>query len=1040
MNRLKQRLFKIIHSVDSVQRLICILLLGGIAIQVNAQHDYIETASYSINDGLSDRSVTSISQSSDGLLWLATTSGLNKFDGYEFTIFNDHPNNSNQISDANIEHIKEVHNRKLFIQYKNNLVYFDLLDLDSYELHKIELLPRNGIKGIVRYLSINYQQEIQVLSQTDSAYHFYNLKDLSFEPLFTIPFKHKKKSIYAKFLQLSNGQFLLHDNVKGLRMISETGKIIKHFTVKDFDSDYYPSAYPSRMNFIHEAKDSSIWLAFSKIPCVFKLDASLQKLNQFLPLASRRIFRRIWEDATGNLLVEQSYWKGRNSSAIGLYCIKEDRTTEDFKFLLKESKNIGDIFSKDFTKELIIGQSSGLRILQNNQAKIKTFLARKEYNKRGAFIRGITSTPRKDAYFTSDNGVIYQIDLTNDHLTPVYVVDEKTGNTKSFYCPYNLHYDPDSNWLWTVSCDNAAQGSLNRIDLSTCTSVSYPYSGTFYGFVKSTDGKFWLIAQNSDNQGSLIIFDPSTSKFQPFEDNDHNNPLKNTNPRYIEETKNNQLLVGTDNGLVAINREGNTCYTYDKDNSELTSNYIYIIHEDKKGRIWLGTTNGFNIFDPLNGTVETYDKSHGLASNTVCGILESDNDQFWISTYYGLSHFDYKEKLFHNFYQLDGLSHDEFNRFSFHRDLDGRFFFGGVDGVNSFYPEVLLEKKDAPKIALTKLVKYNSNTNEPEIITKNLANLEKVDISPFDTYFQFYFTFPDYTYSINNQYSAWLEGFDNDWIYLGNTPTVRYNKLPAGNYTLHINGSGPNGNWSDQFLSLRINVKPLFYKTWWFILILSVISAASLFGFFQYQLDQKMKVQELRVKLSSDLHDEMSGLLSGIAMQSDILQMMAADEESKSRLKIIGQVSRKAMSKMSDVIWSIDSRKDKVQDLVQRMYEHADEMLLPLNIQYNLKIKKVDEQQKMPVNIRQNLYFIFKEAINNVAKHSNATLVDISLGNSGSHFEMLVRDNGTDILSKPISKNGQGLSNLKMRADRINADLKIEKSKGFSILLKMRKL
>ncbi len=1015
------------------------VLLPLVTISLKAQHDYIETAFYSVNNGLSDRSVTNILQTSDGLMWMATPSGLNKFDGYEFTIFNDHPNNANQISAANVEWIAEVADKQLFIQYENNLVSFDLLDLNSYELRKINLLD-NGVKGIVRHIAINNSGTIQVLSQTDTTYNIYQLNEPDFDLLFQIPFTSKRKSIYAKFLQLDNQQFLINDNVTGLRLFNQSGQLIKHFKTKDFDSDYYPSAYPNRINFIHQSKDGTVWLAFAKISCIFQLDTLEQKLTQFLPLASRRIFRRIWEDKAGNLMVEQSSWRGGTSVAAGMYCIKNNGETENYNFLLKDRNTINDLYSKDFTKEIFLGQSIGLRILQNNQAKIKTFLATNEYNRRGAFLRGIVGNRQSDVFFAADNGKIYQIDLINDQLSDVPIVDETTGTPLQIYCPYNLHYDADSNWLWSVSCESSSSGSLNRIDLDFCTSKTYLFENNFKGFVKGQDGNFWLIAEDEDSRGSLVSFNPTTEVFTTFADTSGINPLHHTKPRYILESADQILWIGTDNGLMAVNRDSLTSTIYDKDNLDLTSNSVYVIHEDNNGLLWLGTTNGLNIFNPGNKTVETYDKSHGLASNTVCGIIQAAENQFWISTYYGLSHFDYNQKLFHNFYQLDGFSHDEFNRFSFYQDNSGRCFFGGVDGLNVFYPEVLLERKDAPQITLTKFVKYNSNSSEPEVYTNNLTNLRKVVLSPYNTYFQFNFTFPDYKHSSKNQYSAWLEGFDKDWIYLGNTPTVRYNKLPAGNYTLHINGAGPNGNWSDQYLSLNIKVKPFFYKTWWFILLLSIISAGLIYGIFQYQLEQRVKMQEIRVKLSSDLHDEMSGLLSGIAMQSDILQMMAKDEESKSRLKSIGQVSRKAMSKMSDVIWSIDSRKDRVQDLLQRMHEHADEILLPLNIKYNFSIKKLEENKRIPVHIRQNLYFIFKEAINNVAKHSNATRVDISIGNNGSNFEMTVKDNGTILYEKPIPKTGQGLSNLKMRAARIDASLDIIRKNGFSIQLKMKKL
>ena len=213
-------------------------------------------------------------------------------------------------------------------------------------------------------------------------------------------------------------------------------------------------------------------------------------------------------------------------------------------------------------------------------------------------------------------------------------------------------------------------------------------------------------------------------------------------------------------------------------------------------------------------------------------------------------------------------------------------------------------------------------------------------------------------------------------------------------------------------------------------------------GIFKYQLEQRLRVERLRTKISSDLHDEVSGLLSGIAMQADVLKAGTSDEKSKFRLQTIAEVSRMAMTKMSDVIWSIDSRKDKVEDLLHRMLEHAEDILQPLNIEYSFEIGKIDRQKKLPVNIRQNLYFIFKEAINNVVKHSKATKVVVELGNQGSRFELKIKDNGAGENISDLGKSkkpGQGISNIKMRARRINALLDIAQHDGFTVKLVMKK-
>ncbi|MCB0637290.1 MAG: ATP-binding protein, partial [Lewinella sp.] len=131
---------------------------------------------------------------------------------------------------------------------------------------------------------------------------------------------------------------------------------------------------------------------------------------------------------------------------------------------------------------------------------------------------------------------------------------------------------------------------------------------------------------------------------------------------------------------------------------------------------------------------------------------------------------------------------------------------------------------------------------------------------------------------------------------------------------------------------------------------------------------------------------------------------------------------------------------DKMEDLINRMEEHADEVLHPLNVRYDLQVQNLDRQQVIPANVRQDLYFIYKEAINNVAKHAQASRVDIRMQVDGSSFEMIVHDDGVGFDTEhTTSRRGQGLSNLRMRAQRLKAHLEMVNGHGTTIRLKMKK-
>ena len=197
-----------------------------------------------------------------------------------------------------------------------------------------------------------------------------------------------------------------------------------------------------------------------------------------------------------------------------------------------------------------------------------------------------------------------------------------------------------------------------------------------------------------------------------------------------------------------------------------------------------------------------------------------------------------------------------------------------------------------------------------------------------------------------------------------------------------------------------------------------------------------MKYQRLRTKISSDLHDDVGSLLTAVAMQSEVLGLNAPPENI-AKYNRLSKMSREAMGRMRDTVWAIDARKDKMESLVDRMEDYLSDLLdidePKLNYQFD-KLK-VNDAIKIAPDIRQNVYLIFKEAVNNAIKHSNGNRLHIILNQSSTILTLAVEDNGT-IQSGKTSSSGLGLNNMDMRAKRIQGTLSIDQTNGFKILLK----
>lgn len=195
------------------------------------------------------------------------------------------------------------------------------------------------------------------------------------------------------------------------------------------------------------------------------------------------------------------------------------------------------------------------------------------------------------------------------------------------------------------------------------------------------------------------------------------------------------------------------------------------------------------------------------------------------------------------------------------------------------------------------------------------------------------------------------------------------------------------------------------------------------------------QLEELRIKISSDLHDDVGSLLSGLAMQAEILGQ-TAPETDQGKWQKIAEQSRKAMLRMRDVVWVIDSRKDKWMHLTDRLYEYAEETLSPVNISFELHLQGISTNQSIAAELRQHLLLIGKEAITNVARHSNAKNVTMLFRQkTKGNFDMQILDDGELPTKKKKYSSGLGLSNMKWRAQQLGAKLRFEYHNGFGIYL-----
>ena len=218
-------------------------------------------------------------------------------------------------------------------------------------------------------------------------------------------------------------------------------------------------------------------------------------------------------------------------------------------------------------------------------------------------------------------------------------------------------------------------------------------------------------------------------------------------------------------------------------------------------------------------------------------------------------------------------------------------------------------------------------------------------------------------------------------------------------------------------------------------MLLTLFVSGIIFGIAHLRYRQRLKLEQLRTRISSDLHDEVGGVLSGLAMQMDLLAEDVPNEI-QAKLENVALGSRKAAAKMRDVIWAVDHTRDHYEDLEERMKAYALEMLDPVNIEFYFKSEEMNPGLKINSKVRQNVLFIFKEAINNIVKHAGATTVNISTLRTSDGFNLQIIDNGQGFDQHKM-KTGNGLKYMRMRAAKIGSELEYSSDDGVRIDLKI---
>ncbi|MFN7120091.1 MAG: two-component regulator propeller domain-containing protein, partial [Saprospiraceae bacterium] len=546
--------------------------------------------------------------------------------------------------------------------------------------------------------------------------------------------------------------------------------------------------------------------------------------------------------------------------------------------------------------------------------------------------------------------------------------------------------------------------------------MQYPFvSNKALAILIDHAGQVWIGA----NYDGLFRYNPQTKTIQkiPFY---KPSEIKKTTGYItaIREDANQQLWIATHSGVFRLNpKTGESRFIHGGELPDIyRSDGLWI---GQRGSIWVATVEGLVQLDTNGKFIRRYGSEDGLQSEHIFDVLEDRNGLVWLATTNKLHRLNPQTNEILPFDKSDGLFNNALTD-AFNLSDRGEIFIGFQNAFNFFDPLKVPFNAKPPKITLTDLQVLNQE--------KQFDPTQPVVLHPKENVVSFEFAALNFSQSAKNRYAYRLEGFDPDWIYT-DQPIATYTNLDGGDYTLWVKAANNDGVWSAPVTLATLHVIPPFRRTWLFWGLLVLLGFSIVAGILWYRWQQRLQLEAVRDRIARDLHDDVGSTLSSIRFFSEFARSKVVNPEVTPILQRINESAATLSESMQDIIWTINSKHDQLDDLVTRMRQFALRLLEARNIRFHTNVSEHFLPTRLTINQRRNIYLIFKEAVTNAAKYADCSEVELRLHQVKRYLKMVITDNGKGFDLESVQR-GNGLLNMQKRASEIGGSLSIHTQPG----------
>jgi len=1034
-----------------------------------------------VDQGLSQNSVSSIIQTRNGFIWAGTQDGLNQFDGYTFTGFKHDPSRTDSLSNNDVKSVLEDRSGNLWVATNGGgLNKFDQI-YETFEHFRHD-------PGQVK--SIGHDRVNALLEDSSGTLWIGTRGGLDrFDPE-TKTFQHYRHNPDNPKSLSHNIVTAMTEDKEGHLWVATDGGGLNRLNKKL--GDFTPVRHnPKNLEGLPSDRISSLWFDISGKLWVGTVNSGLMRMDvssgkgkhfnhdpqQFGSLSGNKI-RAIFQDS------KKVVWVGTWGGGLNRYNASENRF-DHFSHNPYDPASISHdrvwaIF-EDQSGMLWFGSSGGIN--KYDRAKEKFI----HYKHNPANSNSLNNN-RVWAFHEDREGILW----IGTHNGGLNRLNRATGQFSHYM------HDPDNpnslsnNFVKAILEDRfgtlwvgTSRGGLNKMDKQTGSFTRYKYDPDNPGSLSNDRvrclfedraGNLWI----GTDEGGLNRFDRKQGTFAHFRHDPNNlDSISSDQVRLLYEDDAGNLWVGTNGG--GLNRfdvaTGKfTRFQHDPNNpNSLSNDVVWSLQEGQPGMLWIGTFGGGLVgFDWKRNIFTQYTEREGLPNNVVYGILRDDGGNLWVSTNKGISKFDPGAQSFRNYDIEDGLQSKEFNSGASLKTKRGEMLFGGINGFNSFFPDRVKDSLFKPRVVITEFRKLDQKVE----LDRAIHEIKDIHLSYRDNIFSFQFASLHFTHPEKNQYRYKLEGFDSDWVESGPRRYAMYTNLSGGKYVFRVQGSNSDGVWNEAGTFIRLLIDPPPWKTWWAYTLYMLTGGGLILGYIRWkthaqqkqleaqtrELENERKVAEelkrldrLKDDFLANTSHELRTPLNGIIGIAESMADGATGEMSprqKSNLDMVAASGKRLANLVNDIL---DHSKLKSQDieLQSKPVDMKQLVEIVLTFSQHLIVEKslilrndITEECPLVSGDENRLQQIMQNLIGNAIKFSESGTISVSAEAQDGWLEISVADEGIGIaqenqkdifrsfeqseasISREFGGTGLGLSITKNLVELHGGTLEVESEKG----------